>query len=107
MLSLARAGATEDAASADGTSGGGPFDGAGTGLVDALVAHGVERPDDVRDGSNGQILIWRKLYLALAPENEEASLKEKGFEVVVYAPGDGVDVAALATRLQSMLSGAA
>ena len=107
LLSLARAGASEDAASTDGTSGGGPFGSAGTGLVDALVTHGVERPDDVRDGSNGQILIWRKLYLALAPENEEASLKEKGFEVVVYAPGDGVDVAALATRLQSMLSGAA
>ena len=90
-----------------GTSGGGPFDSAGTGLVDALVAHGVERPDDVRDGPNGHIFIWRKLYLALAPKNEEASLKEKGFEVVVYAPGDGVDVAALAIRLQSMLSGAA
>src|ERR1019366_1496638 len=107
LLSLARAGATEDAASTAGTSGGGRFDSAGTGLVDALVAHGVERPDDVRDGSSGHILIWRNLYLALAPENEEASLKEKGFEVVVYAPGDGVDVAALATRLQSMLSGAA
>ena len=40
-------------------------------------------------------MIWRKLYLALAPENEEAALKEKGFEVVVYEPGDGVDAAAL------------
>jgi len=107
LLSLARAGASEDAANAGGTSGGRPFGGAGTGLVDALVTYGVERPDDVRDGPNGQILIWRKLYLALAPENEEGSLKEKGFEVVVYAQGDGVDVAALATRLQSMLSGAA
>ena len=107
LLSLARAGASEDAASTDRTSGGGPFGSAGPGLLDALVAHGVERPDDVRDGSNGQILIWRKIYLALAPENEEASLKEKGFEVVVYAPGDGVDMAVLATRLQSMLSGAA
>ena len=107
LLSLARASAIEDAASVDGTSKGRPNDRAAMGLVDALVAYGVDRPDDIRDGLNGQILIWRKLYLALAPDNEEATLKEKGFEVIVYAPGDGVDVAALAKRLQSMLSGAA
>jgi hypothetical protein len=106
LLSLARAAAIEDAASAGGTSKGGPNDSAAMGLVDALVAHGVDRPDDIRDGRNGQILIWRKLYVALAPDNEEATLKEKGFEVIVYMPGDGVDVAALAKRLQSMLSGA-
>src|SRR5208282_1380482 len=53
LLSLARAGASEDAANAGRTSGGRPFGGAGTGLVDALVTYGVERPDDVRDGPNG------------------------------------------------------
>ena len=107
MLSLARAAATEDAASAGAASKGGSNDGAGMGLVDALVAHGVDRPDDIREGLNGQTLVWRKLYLALAPDDEEADLKEKGFEVVVYSPGDGADLAALAKRLQSMLSGAA
>jgi hypothetical protein len=107
LLSLARAAATEDAASAGAASKGGPNDGAGMGLVDALVAHGVDRPDDIREGLNGQTLVWRKLYLALAPDDEEADLKEKGFEVVVYSPGDDVDLAALAKRLQSMLSGAA
>ena len=107
LLSLARAVATEEVAGAGGTSESGPFGGVETGLVDALVAHGVERPDDIRDGANGKIFIWRKLYLALAPDNEEALLREKGFAVVVYTPGDGVDVAVLAARLQSMLSGAA
>jgi hypothetical protein len=67
-------------------------------LLDALVAHGVDRPDDIRDSLNGQTLIWRKLYIALAPDDEEAALKKKSFEVVVYAPGDGVDLAALAGR---------
>jgi hypothetical protein len=52
-------------------------------------------------------MIWRKLYLALAPDAEAAVLKDKGFEVVTYLPDEIVDVGALAERLRLMFSGAA
>jgi hypothetical protein len=107
LLSLARAVANEDAAATGEKSAARPAGGHGTGLAAALVAHGVEQPDDVRDGPDGQILIWWKCYLALAPDAAAAVLKDKGFEVVVYAPEEIVDVAALAKRLWSTFSGAA
>ena len=107
LLSLARAAANEDAAPTGEKSSARPAGGIGTGLAAALVAHRVDQPDDVRDGRDGQIMIWRKLYFALAPEAEAAALKDKGFEVVIYAPDEIVDVAALAERLRLMFSGAA
>jgi hypothetical protein len=42
----------------------------------------------------------------LAPDAEAMVLRDKGFEVVIYAPAEINDVAALAERLRLMFSGA-
>lgn len=102
LLSLARA-ATNEVAATEGSL---PSPSGDDAIVARLAAQGIERPDDIRDGAGMPILIWRRHYLALAAEDDAGALKDKGFEVVLYPPGDPVDIAVLAEILRPLLSGA-
>jgi Lhr-like helicase len=99
LLSLARSAPVRNGGSGDGPR---------TGLAAALMAHGVEAADEVRQVDGGEQLIWKHHYLALTPPQIDINeLRDRGFDVVTYTLEEAAHPAAIAARLAPYFTGAA